>query len=80
MELDGPGRLTAGSNTLIEKRKSKYRLRDFTERGEDENLGLPRGGEMSPLIDVLHWLVEHRPTLTPPTWTKPGPMWSSCGW
>jgi putative DNA methylase len=69
VELDGPGGLSSGSNPLMEKRKGKYRLRDFTERGEDENLGLPRGGEMPPLIDALHrllWLVEHRPALIPP--------------
>ena len=68
VELDGPGGLSSGSNPLMEKRKGKYRLRDFTERGEDENLGLPRGGEMPSLIDVLHrvlWLVEHRPALIP---------------
>lgn len=68
VELDGPGGLSSGSNPLVEKRKGKYRLRDFTERGEDENLGLPRGGEMASLVDVLHrllWLVEHRPALIP---------------
>jgi len=68
VELDGPGGLSSGSNPLVEKRKGKYRLRDFTERGEDEDLGLPRGGEMPSLIDVLHrvlWLVEHRPALIP---------------
>lgn len=41
VELDGPLGLAARSNPLLEKRKSKYRLRDFTERGEDETLGLP---------------------------------------
>jgi putative DNA methylase len=68
VELDGPGGLSSGSNPLVEKRKGKYRLRDFTERGEDDDLGLPRGGEMPSLIDVLHrvlWLVEHRPALIP---------------
>ncbi|MBC8450528.1 MAG: DUF1156 domain-containing protein [Chloroflexi bacterium] len=68
VELDGPGGLTSGSTPLMEKRKGKYRLRDFTERGEDEDLGLPRGGEMPPLIDALHrvlWLVEHRPAFIP---------------
>ncbi len=68
VELDGPSGLTSGSNPLMEKRKGKYRLRDFTERGEDEDLGLPRGGEMPPLIDALHrvvWLVEHRPAFIP---------------
>jgi putative DNA methylase len=68
VELDGPGGLTSGGNPLMEKRKGKYRLRDFTERGEDEDLGLPRGGEIPPLIDALHrllWLVENRPALIP---------------
>ena len=68
VELDGPGGLTSGVNPLLEKRKGKYRLRDFTERGEDEDLGLPRGGEIPPLMDVLHrllWLEEHRPALIP---------------
>jgi len=42
VELDGPRGLTSGRNPLLEKRKSKYRLRDFTERGDDDELGLPR--------------------------------------
>jgi putative DNA methylase len=52
---------------LVEKGKGQYRLRDF-ERGEDEDLGLPRAGQAAPLIDVLHrllWLTEHRPALIP---------------
>ena len=75
VELDGPGGLTSGGNPLVEKRKGKYRLRDFTERGDDEHLGLPSppgrgaGGEgFPPLIDALHrllWLVENRPALIP---------------
>lgn len=68
VELDGPGGLSAGSNPLVEKKKGKYRLRDFTERGEDEDLGVPREGEMAPLVDVLHrllWLVERRPAEIP---------------
>ena len=40
VELDGPLGLTSGRNPLLEKRKSKYHLRDFTERGNDESLGL----------------------------------------
>ena len=56
VELDGPGGLASGGNPLLEKRQGKYRLRDFTERGEDAQLGLPSpgigrgaGGEGSPL-------------------------------
>jgi putative DNA methylase len=68
VELDGPGGLTSGSNPLGEKQKGKYRLHDFTERGDDETLGLPHAGESAPLIDVLHrllWLVEQQPVLIP---------------
>jgi len=75
VELDGPGSLSSGNNPLVEKRKGSYRLRDFTERGEDEQLGLPSppgrgaGGEgLPPLVDALHrllWLVEYRPAQIP---------------
>jgi putative DNA methylase len=65
VELDGPKGLSAGRRSLVEKLKGKYRLRDFTERGQDERLGLPaEDGTPAPLIDVLHralWLVEHQP-------------------
>jgi len=75
VELDGPDGLSVGraaSPALLEKKKGKYRLRDFTERGHHEKLGLPVGGaadpsagwQPAPLIDVLHrilWLIENRP-------------------
>lgn len=65
VELDGQNGLTAGSQALIEKKKNKYRIRDFTERGNDEKLGLPeRDGTPAPQIDVLHrllWLLENAP-------------------
>ena len=44
VELDGSRGLTGGGNPLVEKQAGKYRLRDFTERGEDEKLGLPHNG------------------------------------
>jgi putative DNA methylase len=69
VELDGPGGLTSGGNPLVEKRKGKYRLRDFNERGDDPRLGHPSStGEATSLIDVLHrllWLVEHQPMSIP---------------
>jgi putative DNA methylase len=65
VELDGPNGLSSGSMALIEKKKGSYRLRDFTERGDDEDLGQPTGeSQAAPLVDVLHrvlWLMEHRP-------------------
>jgi putative DNA methylase len=65
VELDGQKGLSTGRNALVEKKKGKYRLRDFTERGEDEKLGLlHEDGAPASLIDALHrilWLVENQP-------------------
>ena len=40
VELDGPQGLSSGKDALLEKKKGKYRLLDFTERGESARLGL----------------------------------------
>lgn len=59
VELDGPMGLSSGRNPLLEKKGDKYRLRDYSERGNDEKLGL----ENAPIIDVLHrliWLLENQ--------------------
>jgi putative DNA methylase len=65
VELDGIGGLSAGARALVEKKKGKYRLLDYTERGDDEKLGIPNGeGHPVPLVDALHrtlWLMENRP-------------------
>jgi putative DNA methylase len=65
VELDGQQGLSCGKDALVEKKKAKYRARDFTERGDTEKLGLPDyDGQQAPLIDVLHrvlWLMENRP-------------------
>lgn len=65
VELDGQNGLSSGSRSLVEKKKGKYRLRDFTERGDDEKLGMPKDdNKAAPLIDILHrilWLVENEP-------------------
>ncbi len=42
VELDGQNGLSAGSRALIEKKKGKYRLLDFAERGDDEKLGMSK--------------------------------------
>jgi len=66
VELDGPHGLATGADALVEKKKGKYRLRDFSERGENEDLGMPSNdGQAAPLVDALHrtlWLMEKRPT------------------
>src|SRR5271157_2931913 len=65
VELDGLIGLSSGSRALVEKKKGKYRLRDYSERGDDDTLGLPTDtGQTAPLIDALHrtlWLMENRP-------------------
>ncbi|MBI3951049.1 MAG: DUF1156 domain-containing protein [Acidobacteria bacterium] len=69
VELDGPNGLSTGSRALVEKKKGKYRLRDYSERGDDEKLGLPGSdGQPAPLIDALHrvlWLMENEPRTLP---------------
>jgi putative DNA methylase len=69
VELDGPEGLSAGARALVEKKKGTYRLRDCSERGDDERLGLPsEQGHPSSLVDVLHrilWLMEHHPSEVP---------------
>ena len=65
VELDGQNGLSSGSRVLVEKKKGKYRLLDFSERGDDEKLAMPKDdGKSAPLIDILHrilWLVENEP-------------------
>ncbi len=69
VELDGPRGLSIGKRALVEKKKGRYRLRDFTERGDEEQLGMPDDeGTPAPLIDGLHrilWLVENEPRNLP---------------
>src|SRR5206468_4795393 len=65
VELDGAHGLSSGTRALVAKNKGKYSLLDYTERGDDEKLGLPsEQGQPALLIDVLHrtlWLMEKRP-------------------
>lgn len=68
VELDTPDGLANGPNPLVLKAKKTYRLRDYRERGSDEQLGLSEGGHGAAVIDALHrtlWLMEHRPALLP---------------
>jgi putative DNA methylase len=65
VELDGPDGLTTGSRALLEKQKGKYKLLDFSDRGDDKKLGMMKeNGQSAPLIDALHrslWLMDNRP-------------------
>jgi putative DNA methylase len=75
VELDGAGGLTDGKLALVKKTKNKVQLRDYTERGINEELGIQKTekqqfnvkpqviGTASTLIDVLHrllWLEENK--------------------
>jgi putative DNA methylase len=65
VELDGPNGLTTGSRALLEKMKGKYKLKDFSDRGDDKKLGVMKeNGQPAPMIDALHrslWLMEKHP-------------------
>jgi putative DNA methylase len=69
VELDGHNGLASGSSPVLEKNKSKYRLLDYTGRGDDENLGMPdETGTTRPMVDMLHrllWLLENKPPHIP---------------
>jgi putative DNA methylase len=69
VELDGQHSLTQGNRALLEKKKSKYRLHDYTERGDENALGQPaEDGTSAPAVDALHrllWLLEHKPLKIP---------------
>lgn len=65
VELDGPNGLTSGSNPILEKERSKVRIRNFDERGSEPDLGIPKAEEATHLIDVAHgilWRAEYRPS------------------
>ncbi|MFB2837813.1 DUF1156 domain-containing protein [Floridanema evergladense] len=77
VELDGVGGLTDGKLSLVKKTKNQVQLRDYTERGADEILGIQKTekqqtfnvkpqaiGAAPTLIDILHrllWLMENKP-------------------
>ena len=70
VELEGPQGLSSGSNPLLQKKtsknKSRYRLLDYGERGDDSKLGISSAdGQPASLVDVLHrllWLMERHPS------------------
>ena len=68
IEIDGPLGISGRPPSLVEKSGSKFRMRNYEERGDDEKLGIIVDGQSAPLIDVLHrvlWLVDNRPTELP---------------
>lgn len=68
IDIDGPEGLAGPSPDLVEKKSTKFRVRNYEERGEEESLGLREDGIAAPLIDALHrllWLMENRPREIP---------------
>lgn len=81
VELDGVGGLTDGKLALVTKTKTTVQLRDYSDRGAYEDLGIQRTegrqtfnvkpqaiGTAPTLIDVLHrllWLADHKPSEIP---------------
>jgi putative DNA methylase len=69
VELDGIHGLSSGAKALVQKKKDKYRLLDYVERGKDSKLGAPlEDGTPSSLVDVLQrllWLMELHPSGIP---------------
>lgn len=80
VELDGAGGLTDGKLALVKKTKNQVHLRDYSDRGSHEDLGIqktahthfnvkPQPLSAAPtLIDILHrllWLAENKPQEIP---------------
>lgn len=64
IEIDGPEGLSGAIPKLIEKNGSKFRVRDYNERGSSETLGIGVKNKPASIIDVLHrllWLLDNRP-------------------
>ena len=68
IEIDGPSGLAGSAPKLVEKIRSKFRVRNYSERGGDEALGLPENGKGAPLVDTLHrllYLLDEQPGRVP---------------
>ena len=64
IEIDGPLGISGSPPSLVEKSGSKFRVRNYLERGDDESLGMSSDGQPVPLVDVLHrllWLIDNQP-------------------
>ena len=68
IEIDGPTGLSGPAPALVEKAGSKFRVRNFEERGNGKSLGIGADGVGAPLIDTIHrllWLLDNRPAELP---------------
>lgn len=65
IEIDGPAGISGPAPALVEKSGSKYRVRNYDERGDNADMGISGKGRQVPLIDVLQrllWIIDKRPT------------------
>ena len=68
IEIDGAGGAAGPPPALVEKDRSKFRVRSYEERGGHAAVGSAANGAPAPLIDILHrvlWLLDHRPVELP---------------
>ena len=68
IEIDGQDGLTGNAPKLVEKSGSKFRVRNYAERGDSDRLGIPANGKAAPLVDVLHrllFLLDNEPGAVP---------------
>lgn len=83
IEIDGPSGLAGGAPKLVEKSGSKFRVRNHSERGHDERLGLPENGRAAPLVDTLHrllYLIDEQPGAVQEYLDRPARTESSFDW
>lgn len=68
IEIDGQDGLTGNAPKLVEKSGSKFRVRNYAERGDSDRLGISANGKAAPLVDVLHrllFLLDNEPGAVP---------------
>ena len=68
VELDEASGMVGDPPSLVEKDGTDVRVRTFSERGANDELGLPVNGRSVPLVDTLHrtlWLLENSPANLP---------------
>ena len=63
IEVDGQNGLAGPPPSLVEKQGSRFRVRNYLDRGAADQLGMG-GSDSPPLVDVVHrmlWLLDNQP-------------------
>ena len=64
IEIDGPSGIRGPSPALLKKEYNRFMVRNYTQRGDNTELGIETDGRPAPVIDVLHrllWLIDNEP-------------------